>query len=78
MESTTRLRAFIPNIGAHPPGMAVPRSVWVQLYRLRTGVGRFRSYLHKWGMAPSAACKRGAEEQIVDHVDLHCLIHRPP
>ena len=26
MESTTRLRAFIPNIGAHPPGMAVQKA----------------------------------------------------
>ena len=29
-------------------------------------------------MAPSAACECGAEEQTVDHVVLHCPIHRPP
>ena len=29
---------------------------------LRTGVGRFRSCLHNWGMASSAACECGAEE----------------
>ena len=36
--------------------------------------------LHKWGMALSADCECGAEEQTVDHVDvvLHCPIHRPP
>jgi len=30
------------------------------------------------GMAPSAACDCGTEEQIVDHVVLQCPIHRPP
>jgi len=29
-------------------------------------------------MALSAACECGAEEQTVDHVVLHCQIHRPP
>ena len=31
----------------------------------------------KWGMASSAACECGAEEQTVDHVVLQCQIHRP-
>jgi len=46
--------------------------------RLHTYVGRFRSCLRKWGMVPSAACECGAEEPTVDHVVLHCPIHRPP
>jgi len=29
-------------------------------------------------MAPPAACECNADEQIVDHVVLHCPIHRPP
>jgi len=29
-------------------------------------------------MASSAACECDAEEQTVDHVVLHCPIHRPP
>ena len=41
-------------------------------------VGRFRSYPHKWGMASSAACECGAEEQTVDHVVLQSPIHRRP
>jgi len=57
--------------------MTLPRRAWVRFNRLRNGVGRFRSCLYKWGMAFSAACKCGAE-QTVDHVFLHCLIHRPP
>jgi len=43
---------------------------WVRLNRLRT-------CLCKWGMASSAACEYGAE-QTVDHVVLHCPIHRLP
>jgi len=44
---------------------------------LRTDVGRFRSCLYKWGMASSAACECGAEEQTVHHVVLQYPIHRP-
>jgi len=78
LENTTRLRTFIPDIGTHPRGMALPRIAWVRLNRLRTGVGRFRSCLYKWGMTSSAACECGSKEQTVDHVLLHCAIHRTP
>ena len=61
-----------------PPGMTLPRRAWVRLSHLRTSAGRFRSCLYKWGMASSAAYECGAEEQTVDHVVLHCPIHRPP
>jgi len=60
------------------PGWTFPRRAWVRLNRLRTGVGRFRSCLYKWGMASSATCECGAEGQTVDHVVLQCPIHRPP
>jgi len=58
--------------------MTLPRTVWVQLNHCRTGVGRFRSRLHEWGMASSTACECDAGEQTVDHVVLQCPIHRPP
>jgi len=58
--------------------MTLPRRTLVRLNRLRTGVARFRSCLYKWGMASSAACECGTEEQTVDHVILQCPIHRPP
>ena len=61
-----------------PPGITLPERAWVRLDRIRTGVGRFRSCLYKWGMASSAACECGAEKQTVDHVVLQCPIHRPP
>jgi len=75
--SLTRLRIFIPNTG-NPPGMTLPRRAWVRLNRLRTGVECLRFCLYKWGMASSAACECGTEEQTVDHVVLQCRIHRPP
>ena len=57
-DNPTRLRTSIPDTGTHTPGMTVPRRTWVRLNRLRTGVGRFRSCLYKWGMASSVACER--------------------
>ena len=67
-EGASRLRAFVPGIGARPVGMGLPRAAWVKLNRLRTGVGRFHSSMHKWGLAPSSNCECGASEQTADHV----------
>ena len=49
-ENASRLRAFVPRIGARPVGMGLSRAAWVKLNRLRTGVGRFHSSIHKWGL----------------------------
>ena len=51
-ENASRLRAFVPEIGARPVGMGLPQAAWVKLNRLQTGVGRFYSSMHKWGLAP--------------------------
>ena len=75
-ESVSRLRAFVPETGARPVGMGLPRAAWVKLNRLRTGVGRFHSSMHKWGLAPSPDCECGASEQTADHVLTACPIHR--
>jgi len=75
-DNPTRLRTSIPDTGTHTPGMTLPRRAWVWLNHLRTGVGRFRSCLYKWGMASSVTCECGAG-QTINHVVLHCLINRP-
>ena len=77
-ENASRLRAFVPRTGSRPVGMGLPRAAWVKLNRLRTGVGRFHSSMHEWGLAPSPNCECGASEQTADHVLTACPIHRAP
>ena len=77
-ESVSRLCAFVPRTGARPVGMGLSRAAWVKLNCLRTGVGRFHSSMHKWGLAPSPNCKCGASEQTTDHVLTVCPIHQAP
>ena len=72
----TRLRTFIPEIGTRtlpewpwheqPSPASPPPPYWCRMFLL---------LLHKWDMVLSAACECGAEKT-VDHVDLHCPIHR--
>ena len=77
-ENASRLRAFVPGTGARPVGMGLPRAAWVKLNRLRIGVGRFHSSMHKWGLAPSPNCECSASEQTADHVLTVCPIYRAP
>ena len=78
LESTSKVRAFIPRVRSRPLGMNLPRTSWVRLNRLRTGVERFHSSMYKWGLAPSPNCECGATEQTTNHVISSCLIHRVP
>ena len=73
---TSRLRAVVSDPGPKPLGMALARPTWVKFNHLRTGVGRFRSNMHKWGLAQSMTCECGAEEQTADHIILDCPL--PP
>ena len=76
-ENASRLRAVVPRTGSRPVGMGLPRAAWVlKLNRLRTGVGRFHSSMHKWGLVPSPNCECCASEQTADHVLTACPIHR--
>ena len=77
-ENASRLRAFVFETGARRVGMGLPRAAWVKLNRLRTGVGRFHSSMHKCGLAPSPNCECGASDQTADHVLTACHIHRAP
>ena len=63
VDSPIRLHIFIHDTGTHPSGMTLSRTAWVQLNHLRAGVWSFCSFLYKWGMASSAACECGVEEQ---------------
>ena len=74
----SRLHAFVPWTGARPVGMGLPRAAWVKLNRLRTGVGRFHSSMHKWGLAPSPNCECGVSDQTADHILTACPIPRAP
>ena len=78
LESTSRVRAFIPRVSSRLHGMSLFRTSWVRLNRLQTGVVRFYSSMYKWGLAPSPNCECGAIEQIADHVTSSCLIHHVP
>ena len=77
-ECASRPHGFIADVGSLPSGMHFPRPAWVRLNRLRTGVGLFRSTMHKWDMTPSPACECGADEQTADDLILSCLIYRHP
>ena len=77
-KNASRFHAFVPETGARPVGMGLPRAAWVKLNRLRIGVGRFRSSMHKWGLAPSPNFECGASKQTADNVLTACPIHRAP
>ena len=70
--------SFVPQTGPRPVEMCLPRAAWVKLNRLRTGIGRFHSSMHKWGLVPSPNCECGASQQTADHVLIACPIHRAP
>ena len=78
LKSASRLHAFIPRVGPKPIGMGLPRTSWVKLNRLRTGVGRFHSSMYKWGAAPSPNCECNAYEQTADHIISTCPPLRAP
>ena len=52
-ENASRLRVLVLETGGRLVGMGLPRAAWVKLNRLQTGVGRFHSSMHKWGLVPS-------------------------
>ena len=74
-ENASRLRVFVPETGARSVGMGLPRTAWVKLNRLRTGVGRFCLSMHKWGLSSLPNCECGASEQTADYVLTACPIH---
>ena len=74
----THIHHYILDPGDGTRGDDLPRQQWTLLNRLRTGVGRFKSSMKKWGLADSAACQCGASEQTVEHIMTTCPLYRPP
>ena len=59
-----------PRPNARPLEMGLPKTAWVQLNRLRTGVGRLQSSMHKWVLAPTSICECGKLDQVAAHLIL--------
>ena len=74
-KSMSALGVYISRVSTRPIGISLTRTARVKFNRLRTGVGGFGSFMHKWGLASSAKCDGGASEQTADFG--HC-IHRAP
>ena len=70
------MEAGVGSIWTHPStplgegvkGEDLGRKQWTTLNRLRTGVGRCKASMKKWGLADSAACECGEPEQTADHI----------
>ena len=74
----TRVHRHISDPGEGVKGEDLRRKYWTTLNRLRTGVGRYKASIKKWGLADSAACECGEPEQTADHIINSCPLHRPP
>lgn len=58
------------------PGSNLPRKLWCKLNRLRTGQGRCKADLYKWGIINSPECECGELEQTIHHITWDCPIRR--
>ena len=74
----TRVHRHVSDPGEGVKGEDLSRKHWTTLNRLRTGVGRYRASMKKWGLADSAACECVEPEQTAEHIINSCPLHRPP
>ena len=51
---------------------------FIYTVKVLSGEGSSTVFLCKWGMAPSAACESGADEQTADYVITSCPAYRHP
>ena len=72
----TRVHRHVSDPGEGVKGEELNRKHWTTLNRLRTGVGRYRASMKKWGLADNAACECGEPEQTADHIINSCPLHR--
>ena len=62
-----RLKEFIPQPSSKPPGHDLNRRNWVLLNRIRSGYGRYASFMHRVGLSDSPNCICG-EIQTPQHI----------
>ena len=74
----SRIQRYIRDPGGGVKGEDLPRHLWTSLNRLRTGVGRSKSSLKKWGLSDSAACECGEPEQTAEPIITGCPLYSPP
>ena len=75
---TSVLHVFIPRTSFRLFEMGLVRTSWVNLNRLRTGVGHFHLPMYKWSLAPSPNCECGATDHTANHLISTSSIHRAP
>ena len=63
-----RVHRHVSDPGEGVKGEDLRRKHWATLTRLRTGVGRHRAPMKKWGQVDSAARACGEPEQTADHI----------
>lgn len=66
-ELSQQLKQFIPSPSNKPPGCDLKRCEWVLLNRIRSGYGRYASFMHRIGLSDNANCLCG-ETQTPQHV----------
>jgi len=66
-DSTHQLKQFIPLPSNKPPGHDLKRHEWVLLNRIRSGYGRYGSFMHRIGLSNNPNCVCG-EIQTPQHV----------
>ena len=59
-------------------GFNLPRHAWCRLNRVRCGVGRTASALHKWGWIDSPFCDCADIPQSMEHIVLDCPLRAFP
>ena len=72
-----KLQPRIQDWSNKPLGHGLPRKAWVQLNRLRTGIGKFGDSMVKWGFGNNNLCQCG-EPQTANHIVIDCKSIGPP
>lgn len=74
----SRIHRYIFDPGGGLEGEDLPRRQWTLLNRLRTGVGRYKASMRKWGLEDRAVCECGEPEQTAEHIITTCPLYKPP